>query len=54
MEEETKKRIGSMYETINPVTVACRTYPIVFLARRTTFVILTFLFFDYPALQITL
>ena len=53
-EDETRARIGSMYQTIQPVSAVSLTYPIVFLLRRTAFVAITFLLIDYPAVQVQL
>ena len=46
----TKKRIGSMYQTVQPITKYSLTYPVIFLFRRSVFVAMTFYLFDYPVL----
>ena len=50
--EKTRKMIGSLYTTVQPTRVSSLTYPIVFLIRRSLFVTLMFVLFNYPVAQV--
>ena len=41
-----------MYQTIQPIDKRSLSYPIVFLLRRSLFVALTYMLYDYPTIQI--
>ena len=51
-ELRTRDRIGTLYEIVKPNGINSLSFSIVFLLRRSSFVALTFFFFEYPALQI--
>ena len=51
-EETTRKKIGSLYQTVEPEHNSSKSYPFVFLIRRSIFVLITFSLFIYPALQV--
>ena len=52
-EEKTRESIGSIYEGKNVKKDGHKAflYPMLFFLRRTCFIIVTVLLFDYPALQ---
>ena len=50
-EPETKSSIGALYEHHNPSKPYVGTYPIVFLLRRSFFVLTTFALYKLPCLQ---
>lgn len=49
---EVKQKIGSLYELHNSAKKYVSTYSIVFLVRRSFFVLVTFAMYNYPGLQI--
>ena len=49
---DAKQKIGSLYELHNSEKKHVATYPIVFLVRRSFFVMITFALYNYPGLQI--
>ena len=51
-EEDVKKKIGTLYATVDPRHQGSRWYSIVFLVRRSAFVLITFTLFRYPGIQI--
>ena len=53
-DEATREKIGSLYQTVQPTSVKSQSYSIVFLLRRSLFVLITFQLFDFPTVQIQL
>ena len=50
-EDKTREAIGTLYQTIQPTSISSLTYPLVFLMRRTLFVVVTFVLFEHPVIQ---
>ena len=49
--EKTKKAFGTLYQTVQPIGMGSLSYSIVFLLRRSLFVAVTFLLYDWPVVQ---
>ena len=52
--EDIKAKIGTLYNGLRANKPNLKTYPLVFLLRRSLFVALTFILFDYPGVQVQL
>ena len=52
--EQVKSKIGAMYQFLNPKKLKVISYPVVFLARRTLFIAITFLSYQHPSMQVEL
>lgn len=51
-EEGVKKKIGNMYSTVDPKYTGSLYYNVVFLTRRSLYVLITYSLFNYPGIQI--
>lgn len=49
-EEDVRKKIGTLYQTVDPRHPGSLWYSIVFLVRRSAFVLITFTLYKFPGI----